>query len=255
MLRNWRVILPFALVVLIVIWIQWWASLGFPLEHEICSEPKAPYDCGSYNIIFYSAWALGKAVDHWSALITAVATGFVAWFTWTLWHTSRQQGRLTLAALNLARAEFLATHRPKIRIKHVWLKSEFAFDSPIRIKVVCVNIGTANARFIDYGVDILPIRSGRAFPAEHEFRHKNQISTVLGPGISGPFPELVQSIDQELEIAVRTALAAFYCIGYLHYMDSAGNVRTTAFCRKLLLDDGRSGRFILTENSDYEYED
>jgi hypothetical protein len=85
MLKDYRVLILFSLVIVIAIWIHWWASSGFILSHEICSDPKATDDCEVYDVLFYSAWAFGKTVDRWSALITAIATGVIGFFTFTLY--------------------------------------------------------------------------------------------------------------------------------------------------------------------------
>jgi hypothetical protein len=84
MLTNWRTLLLWALVAVFALWIQYWASSGFILEHQICGETKNPEDCGSYNVILYSAWRLAKALDHWTALIAAIATVAIGIFTYTL---------------------------------------------------------------------------------------------------------------------------------------------------------------------------
>jgi len=82
-IKNWRnliAILPIAYV--LSFW--WWASSGYPTQGEICEVTNAGKNCANYNIILVTAWKLAATVDHWSALISAIATGFIAWFTWTL---------------------------------------------------------------------------------------------------------------------------------------------------------------------------
>src|SRR6185437_13903618 len=88
MLKYWRWLLVLASLLIVVIWIAWWVSLGAPSTYEICSDARAPYNCENYNILFYSAWAFAKAADHWSALITAVATGMIGIFTYTLYRAT-----------------------------------------------------------------------------------------------------------------------------------------------------------------------
>ena len=190
--------------------------------------------------------------------VIAFGTILIGVFTYVLYRSTNKLWEAGEKQFRLARAEFLSTHRPKIRIKHVWLMNEFWYDHPLRVKIVCVNHGTTDARLIDYGVDFLPLRKGAMFPPEHEYRWKHAISTVLKSGVSGPFPEMVQSVDQDVEIAVRKNMLDFYCIGYLHYWDGANNPRTTAFCRKLIVDQPfrGGGRFVKVGNQeDYEYDD
>jgi hypothetical protein len=49
--------------------------------------------CESYNILFVTAWKIAKAIDHWSVLITALATGVIALFTAIIWTINRKQLR------------------------------------------------------------------------------------------------------------------------------------------------------------------
>jgi hypothetical protein len=88
MLKDWRFCLLLAVVVVFAIWFQWWASWGFPLEHPICGEGQTAPNCPSYNIILFSVWRLA---EFWGVLITAIATGAVAYFTGTIWLVNRSQ--------------------------------------------------------------------------------------------------------------------------------------------------------------------
>jgi hypothetical protein len=67
--------------------------------------------------------------------------------------------------------------------------------------VDCVNSGTTDAHFIDYGVDFVIVRQGQPLPPDHPFAWNRSIRTVVNPGISGPFPDLVQPITEDTEIA------------------------------------------------------
>lgn len=113
MLKDWRIVVFLALALAFAVWIQWWASSGFILEHQICSEPNNQNDCASYNVLFYSAWLLGKAIDRWSALITAVATGAIGYFTWTIWRV--HQNQLTHSH-QIERAYISGGGSPEVRI-------------------------------------------------------------------------------------------------------------------------------------------
>src|SRR5262245_22010984 len=45
----------------------------------------------AWNIVWNIVWNIGKALDHWSALITAIATALIAYFTKTIWDINRSQ--------------------------------------------------------------------------------------------------------------------------------------------------------------------
>jgi hypothetical protein len=103
MLERWRILFFWALVLIVALWIQWWGSSGFPLKGEICETMNPKYDCESYNVIVYSAWRFAKAVDHWSALIGAIATIAIAAFTWTLWQSSEKMWGATKESADAAK--------------------------------------------------------------------------------------------------------------------------------------------------------
>lgn len=234
-------------------------SFFVPIYGEYCgkNEYTNAKECATYHIALTFFWQIIKATNDYGSALTALATIAVACFTGTLWWAAAGQYDLLADQIDLARAEFLATHRPKIRIKHVWLMNEFWYDHPLKVRVVCVNHGATDARILDYGVDFVPVRKGALLPAAHECAFKRTITMLLKSGISGELPELVQSIDEDTEIAVRNGKIDLYCIGFLHYFDGANNLRTTAFCRQLILASATRGRgnFVKVENPDYEYED
>jgi hypothetical protein len=100
MLKTPRYIWFLALLVLLfAAWMHWWASSGFPLEGQICEATNSPKDWNSYNVIFYSAWRLARATDHWSALITGIATVVLAVITRRLVALGIEQSATTRAQL------------------------------------------------------------------------------------------------------------------------------------------------------------
>jgi hypothetical protein len=73
-----------ALIVLFVVWTVVGSSHG-SMFIEICEKTSGgEQNCASYDIFFYAIWQLAKFFDHYSALIAAIATGFIAYFTFTL---------------------------------------------------------------------------------------------------------------------------------------------------------------------------
>jgi hypothetical protein len=66
----------------ILFWV--WALLGYPLEVTICEPSGSPYKCSDHYVpVGIIRWVLFQ-VDRYGVLLTAVFTGFIAWFTWTL---------------------------------------------------------------------------------------------------------------------------------------------------------------------------
>jgi hypothetical protein len=62
----------------------WWGSSGFPTEYQVCEITNNGEHCGSYNILFGLVWKSVLILDRYGALITALATIAIAWFTLTL---------------------------------------------------------------------------------------------------------------------------------------------------------------------------
>jgi hypothetical protein len=80
-LAKWLLAVP---PIVFVILFLWWASSGYPTEAKICDSPGGTQNCASHNIISYVAVRALDGLNLYGTLIAAVATGFIAWFTWTL---------------------------------------------------------------------------------------------------------------------------------------------------------------------------
>jgi hypothetical protein len=65
-----------------------------------------------------------------------------------LYCQSRHMGRTVSAMLR----EFKTTHRPRIRIKHVWLDQPLEAGRPVMVQLVTVNTGSLPARIIRFNV-------------------------------------------------------------------------------------------------------
>src|ERR1035437_2492599 len=101
MLMRWQKI---ALVVLAIVIASFAASFLFPAEYQICSPNEYTHqkECTQHHLgPFISLWVVA-VLDAHNGLVTAVATIFVAGFTWTLWLTSRNQGIIAQQSIKLA---------------------------------------------------------------------------------------------------------------------------------------------------------
>ena len=181
MLNNYRIVIFFLLVAVIAIWIHWWAASGFILSHEICSDPKTRDDCGVYDVLLYSAWSLGKAVDHWSALITAIATGAIGYFTLTL---KRATNSLREASdQQLLHLESTANRqlRPYVWVKMTTVKYPNIAPDRIGIGFRITNSGQTWAQNVTIRTAIIP----REFKVEYDPWDRAQWKVdepiVLGP--------------------------------------------------------------------------
>jgi len=164
--------------------------------------------------------------------------------------------------LRLARDEFLSTHRPKIRIKHLLLVSAIWHDEPIVVRLVCVNNGTTEATITDYGMKFLVVKEGKALPSDPEFAPIGISGLRLQSGVSLKFPDFFDgtTLTDADHADIRNGKAKLYFLGFLHYLDGVQRLRTTAFCRVLTIPVRLGsyqdiGRFAVVSDPDYEYED
>ena len=97
------------------------ASLFSPFYHEVCEKNQytGHNDCATYHIAVGWLWYIGKYGSEYGVFASAGATIAIAIFTWTLWGATVDQGRLTQQSIELARAEFNATHRPHLVVRDI----------------------------------------------------------------------------------------------------------------------------------------
>jgi hypothetical protein len=176
-----------------------------PFVVKVIPTPKPDYETAQEVQAHIQKAGTDIWIERW--------TGAVALFTLILAGVGAWQGIQLKRSVDLARDEFLSTHRPKIRIKNIWLMNEFYYDSPLQISVICVNYGTTDARIIEYGVDFLIVKEGATLPPNHMFSFKRSVDTTVKPGVSAPMPELNYALTEQQEIAIRGWKSSFYCVG------------------------------------------
>jgi hypothetical protein len=237
----------------------------------------------------------------------AFYTEVLAWFTGVLAVVSAVQGvflysadktaRLTAEAANKAataaethteivaaqtdvltkqhavgRLQHLATHRPRLRVRHVAVADDSSFfghpgmffdhGNYIRGGLVVVNVGGTKAKIIEsfyriyFSRDGLPMKS----PLDDERIRELLIveSTQLDIGeslaislrqkiVMEPAPEEGTTILRRF----KTENWKIYVMGQIRYQDEGGHDRFMGFCR---IGDGET-RFVAVDDPDYEYED
>jgi hypothetical protein len=253
----WTLVLSYVFFAEAVSWITSQTSLcivdaesygEYYSEHRECPKPHV--------VLIKSLASVFEAVGHeW---LLAIATTVIAGFTATLWWSTRGLLFATSETIKLARDEFLSTHRPKIRIKSVFLMNEMiVHGEPLIIHVVCVNSGVSSATIVDFGIESFIVWKDRSLPADKRLEMV-RVHFVLDSGISVPLPDYEHRITNDEEVRLRRGETNLYCLGCVHYRDDAKRLRTTHFCRVLTFDplSGASGgHFAPTNNPDYEYQD
>jgi hypothetical protein len=169
----------------------------------------------------------------------------------------------------IGRLQFLATHRPKLHIRHVAIDDGTHIGHPtiffkdgaeVRGGLSVVNVGGSSAIIISSRYRIYCTTTGLpASKAPYEERSHNLLcpSQVLKIGESCAAP-----ISDTLEMFTNASdgpdLRAFdkegwrlFVMGDIRYQDEGGADRFMGFCR----ERGSDGRFHVIEDPDYEYQD
>jgi hypothetical protein len=207
-------------------------------------------------------WFGNLRPDDW----TAFATVAIAAFTIALVCVTNRQARLTRDALALARDEFNATYRPKIRIKHIWLRGALVPGNPVSIDLLYVNVGGAKAIVDSFGIDFNVIQPEGQLPGDLNAQARTDIEgPECGLGQIRRINDLRSAAPFEANRIERimTGEVNLYCFGFIKYFDPGPKemrkVRLTSFCRvyKRAMEGEGNGRFVKFKepDPDYEYED
>jgi hypothetical protein len=172
-----------------------------------------------------------------------------------------------------AKDAFLSTHRPQIRVRHVWILGNLWGDAQVFIRAQIVNVGVTTAKIIEYSAKTLVLPARKPLPPipQYGYRVMVRAAPFLKSGHSTDLPadadlpalqEHIRTISHEDNSDIRNGIKQLYCFGYVKYEDAAGRPITTAFCRVLEPPTGigsfsENGRLVKLkpENTDYEYQD
>jgi hypothetical protein len=240
-----------AVVCLATVFVLALLSFVEPGYHQICADKKypRPEDCASYNAVAYFFIQAFDVLNEISPALTAIATVGIGIFTWTLWTTSRDQGRLNQAALKLASDEFVATHRPKLFVQAVFANIWGAPPHETIIEFIVVNGGEAKA----YPIKALG------------FSYIQGVNSIFDPKETAATPVFPEGKDLEpgerITLKVQSAsikndyndfLAGgrMFVLGRVEYAGKDGIVRVTGFCREYSRE---TGAYSPVPNSEHEY--
>jgi hypothetical protein len=166
-------------------------------------------------------------------------------FLWQGWQLQR--------TVTLARAEFVATHRPRLVVRFVNLIEE-GEKRKRAIEFTVVNVGLSNAsiRGSSVNAEFLVLRETRN---PHTYPQNDLIAPRrFVPGATDRYTfttiELVNADINELQLGVNSMYLRFY--GYIVYEDDMGNSRTTFFARNYNV---LSESFGAVDDPDYDNSD
>ena len=117
----WREAVGFLIGAALIVFVVWASGL-LPDYVEYCYDNQAGHkECATYYIAFVALWEIGKGLSWISPAVTAIATGFIAWFTWTLWQSSEKSWLASRRSADIAERALIASNRAWLSIEDVKL--------------------------------------------------------------------------------------------------------------------------------------
>jgi hypothetical protein len=214
-------------------------------------------------------WLTHDGASFFTAVLCLIASIQAGLFVWQLLYMKwgLRDTKITAEAARDAaiaqKDQFLASNRPKIRIKHVWFTGNFQPEASLTARVECVNVGTTEGIITEFGIIFLPIDKDKFLPFPNPTIPKIEWPETarIECGLTYRLPDAPDAIflTRAQYESIRSGETRLFCIGYLRYLDQAKRLRSTGLCRVLTFperpDFDDNGRFRVVEDSDYEYED
>ena len=221
--------------------------------------------------------SLNDKVLVYSTLALTVATILLALFTYRLWSATvkmskdakdtsdRQAAEMTKSleftqkSIDLAKQEFVFTHRPRLIIRSISVKTRdnplFGLENgkPFQFEWCVVNTGDSPCEIVESSIntswDTIPFDTKSLYFDQPMMNGKRIL-----PGAFEPFKFTSDIVfdGPPVQHTLQTEKKAIYFYGFIKYRDDITTVRYTAFCRSY---DPVAKRFIASDNSDCEYAD
>jgi len=251
----------------IILWLLVFIAPNHSIYQQICNQAKdaANENCAAYDVFLVIFRIIGKFLDDHDGAFTAIATVAVAIFTFTLWRAGEKQLTISKkladiagkqvsiqeAQTEISRQQFLATHRPRIIMRNVYMTD---VAEQLAIHYTLVNTGGSDATIVNsrFYAESIPqyIFMRDADCSDHS--ELGEIILVAGDGRA--FEYQIPDVDSaiwNITAFYNDSINTLICfVGSVRYTDSFGNIRTSVFRRRF---DG-SG-FCKTDNPDHEYTD
>jgi hypothetical protein len=216
----------------------------------------------------------GHVIYEYRDAVTAVATVFIAIFTFTLWLATyrlwisgdRQIG-ISEQLAAIAKAQHIAANRPRLLVRHIEISSAFSeqftimfsHGAKIRGRLMVVNAGGSKAHIVTSEHRIFAAKDGLPIRPPYGIQSPRLLaggqSLEVGEACECAISDtLIMPFDERLGRPVHQFSDegwSLYVMGRISYMDEAGAERFMGFCRERKPD----GRFQAVKDPDYEYED
>jgi hypothetical protein len=243
---------------------------GLNAEAAYCAEqPNAnseiwlrEYRCGVKRTDVFGLWFSGGLI------LVTVGLLLVGYCQVRVYDRQRQ---IMDMQNEISARNYIATHRPKIRVKHMWLANDIWSGENIAPRLVITNNGTAPARInrVSFGMTIVSSKRGLQFPPDDEPQNNAPSVPIIGAGVTWEIDAQdlsrpIAALSSEDHVRIRARSHILFCFGQIEYKPAWGNPEdvgwhTTGYCRRLFLRPNASaderGRFRVHYDPDYEYQD
>ncbi len=203
-----------------------------------------------FSVVTNFLWYVVGFLQTYNGAVTAIATVAIGFFTFSLVRVTNRQAALTRDSINLAREEFISSHRPRIMIYGLNLVS--AGDDaagPLKVSFRYVNSGDSLAKVKEFGAKMIDLFKP-TMPTGIEFEVEKMDPPIEVKSGRHGF-RLTSAFDQEQFLFKSFADSySLVCVGYIVYSDASGTDRQVGFCRKY---DEESHRWLPMNDSEYEY--
>jgi hypothetical protein len=223
---------------------------------QICEYDQATKNeyCTTYSFLPFLLIQVFKTLNDLGAAITALATVIIAVFTGTLWFSTNKQARLTRESIDLARDEFISTHKPKIVIREPRLGESQANPVGDKFSIVTYtveNCGNSDAEIVNAAIEAscaIPM----GYPVQTQLTEQSRDIEPITI-VPGGYVQLVYKSN----LPAGTSLfpesngdTCLYFYGKISFKDRIGTIRITAFCRRFNV---HRNRFCLIPDCEDEY--
>lgn len=178
--------------------------------------------------------------DHSGAIVSLAMIVIAAFTVASAWITERL-AKLASSSINLGRAQFIATQRPKVITRGFksYPSDPQSNQKPV-LRFIFVNVGNTPATVVSIGAVV----TDRSDPDLTDAERLLDPPLKLGSG-----QQRIWIVDPG---DLLFGMIGPFCVGCITYKDALGHTRETGFCRKF---DTSNGRWIRQTDSEYEYAD
>jgi len=204
------------------------------------------------NLVTAFFWQAIDCLQTYNGAVTAFATFWIAVFTVVLAFVTRRQAILTRKGIELANAEFIATHRPKIIVRFIQGAFYEGIDEHQFVWITIANIGETRAVIEAIGGDLARRIGNEWLPPGLDAYAKPIAPITLESGQRHVFKVQARTPTTDATIFQEATQNVELCaVGVIQYRDGNGRLLETAFLR---IDSGPEG-FVPSKNPEDEYQD